>query len=162
MMDQHTGPHFESFDLMGFYPKVPLVELDISSFFFEGILVKEKEFKESLAGFDFRSFQGKAVAVVCHEDTIVPSWVFMMLSEKLLANAAFFDWKDKFALKVHLWIKNLQEVDFSVFRDKKVVVPGNPQIPEALYMEASKLLLPHVQSLMYGDISLPKVIYKRK
>lgn len=151
-----------SLDLMDFYPSIKVVELDVSTFFYNGLIVKEKEFKESLAKWDPSIFKQQAVALVCKADTIIPTWVYMMLSEKLHANAAYFDWKDKTSLTIDLWKLNIQEMDYSTYYQKKVVVNANPAIPPAIYLVASNCLAPIVQSLMLGDIGLPKVIFKRK
>ena len=161
-MNRSDKLNIELFDLMDFYPKLPITKLDISQFLTHGIMVKEKEFKQRVNDYDFSVFRGKAVSIYCLEDAIIPSWVYLVLSEKLLSNAAYFDWKDQSTVLVDLWIRNLENCDFKQFSGKKIVVPGNPQIPPSLYLNVSKLLSPHVQSLLYGDPSLPKVIFKRK
>ncbi|WP_268036101.1 DUF2480 family protein [Algoriphagus sp. PAP.12] len=151
-----------SIDLLDFFPSLKVIELDVSSLFYLGLIAKEKEFKEELAKLDPTSFKQQAVALICSADTIIPTWVYMMLSEKLHTNAAYFDWKEKFQIELDLWKQNLQQHDFECYRNQKVVVKANPNIPASIYIEAGRLLSPVVQSLMMGDIGLPKVIFKRK
>lgn len=151
-----------SIDLLDFFPSLKVIELDVSSLFYLGLIVKEKEFKKALAKLDPTSFKQQAVALVCSADTIIPTWVYMMLSEKLHTNAAYFDWKGKSDIELDLWKQNLQRFDFETYRNKKVVIKANPNIPPSIYIEAGRLLSPIVQSLMMGDIGLPKVIFKRK
>ena len=62
--------------------------LDIKDFLFEGILLKEKEFRTSLKEFDFSAYTNKTVALNCSADAIVPMWAFMLITSYLNNNCS--------------------------------------------------------------------------
>jgi hypothetical protein len=67
-------------------------------------------------------------------------------------------------MRKHLFIKNLSSIDAGEYADQRVVVKGcgEVQIDNYAYAEITKLLLPHVKSVMYGEPCSTVPIYKRK
>ena len=84
----------------------------------------------------------------------------MVLAEKFHDNAVYFDFKDITSVEEDLWKENLLKADVSSFTGHKVVVRARPDIPPALYMLATSRLKLLVKALMYGEIGMPKVIFK--
>lgn len=148
-------------DLIDFKPSVEIVEFDIKRLLFMEMIIKEKEFRASVSMIDLSFYTGKAVAFVCSTDAIIPPWVYMTLADKFQDVVTYFDFKNTSSVKLDLWKRNLIEADLSAFEDEMVVVKARTEIPPALYMAATKLLKPLVKTLMYGEIGMPKVIYKR-
>lgn len=68
-------------DLEDFYDHSERVLFDIKDFLWQGIVLKEKDFRESLKAHDWTCYQGKLVAIVCTEDAIVPTWAYMLLEK---------------------------------------------------------------------------------
>lgn len=147
-------------DLIDFKSSIEIAEFDIKDHLFMGVIVKEKQFRESVSRIDFTNFKGKAVAVFCSVDAIVPPWVYMLLAEKLHSNAGYFDFKYPSSLELDLWKANLMNADLSGYKDKKTVIRARPDMPAALYMIATNRLKPLVKALMYGEVGMPKVIFK--
>ncbi|MDM1294145.1 DUF2480 family protein [Sphingobacterium sp. N143] len=148
-------------DLIDFRTNLEITAFDITELFYQRMIVREKEFRLALAALDMAPFMGKAVAFTCSVDTIVPSWVYMVLAEKFHATVAYYDFKDATTLALELWEQNLKAADLSYYEDKKVVVRARPNIPESLYTLATARLIPIVKTLMYGEIGMPKVIFKK-
>ncbi|VTP91532.1 DUF2480 family protein [Sphingobacterium daejeonense] len=149
-------------DLIDYKTELEIIEFDIKTLLFMEMIVKEKEFRASLSDIDLSMYKEKAVAFVCSVDAIIPPWVYMVLADVFHGNAAYFDFKDAAGVALDLWKKNLTEADLSTYQDKKIVVRARPDIPPALYIMATALLKPLVKTLMYGEIGLPKVIYKKQ
>lgn len=149
-----------AFDLLDYRPEVEIVGFDIKQLLYMEMIIREKEFRTALAAIDFAVYTGKAVAIYCSVDTIIPSWVYMVLANKLYNCAVHFDYKDEAALELDLWRTRVEAVDLAPFKDKKVVVRARPQIPPTLYLLATDRLKPLVKTLMYGEIGMPKVIAK--
>lgn len=61
-----------AFDFLDYKPTTKIVELDIRDHLFMGMIVKEKEFKESIAAVDYSVYKNKAVGIICSTDAIVP------------------------------------------------------------------------------------------
>ncbi|WP_410881283.1 DUF2480 family protein [Myroides sp. DW712] len=149
-----------AFDLVDYRPAIEIVGFDIKQLLFMEMIIKEKEFRAALAAIDFTLYTNKAVAIYCSVDTIIPSWVYMVIASKLHNCAVHFDFKDKAALELDLWRSNVEAVDLTPYQNQKVVVRARPQIPPSLYLLATDRLKPLVKTLMYGEIGMPKVIAK--
>ncbi len=148
-------------DLIDFKTTLEIIEFDIKTLFYQEMIVKEKEFKAALVLLDLTPFSGKAIAFTCSVDAIVPPWIYMALAEKFQAEVAYYDFKSAVALELELWRQNLSVADLSKYQDQKVVVRARPNMPESIYMLATNRLIPIVKTLMYGEIGMPKVIFKR-
>ncbi|KFF74842.1 hypothetical protein HX13_12670 [Chryseobacterium sp. P1-3] len=149
-------------DLLDYKPTTEIVELDIRDFLFMGMIVKEKEFKESIARVDFSVYNGKAVGITCSTDAIIPPWVYMFLMEKLSPYTVYVDLNNAETILLDLWKRRLIYADLKHYKNQKVVVRAHSDHHPALYLTAAELLTPMVKSLMYGEIGLPKVIFKQK
>jgi len=148
-------------DLIDFKTNLAIESFDIKVLLYQEAIVKEKEFREALAAVDWSVFANKAVAISCSVDAIIPPWVYMALAEKLQSSAAYHDFKDAETLEIDLWTRKLRSLDLSHFQNQKVVIRARPNIPASVYMVATGRLAPIVQTLMYGEVGMPKVIFKR-
>ncbi|PUV24785.1 DUF2480 family protein [Sphingobacterium athyrii] len=148
-------------DLIDFKTTLEIIEFDIKALFYQEMIVKEKEFKAALAALELTPFIGKAVAFTCSVDAIIPPWVYMALAEKFHPDVVYYDFKSVETMELELWTQHLKLADLSLYRDQKVVIRARPNMPESLYILATSRLIPIVKTLMYGEIGMPKVIFKR-
>jgi hypothetical protein len=60
-------------------------------------------------------------------------------------------------------IKNISTIDSSEFIDKRVVIKGcgETPVPEAAYIEVTKLLRPVAKSIMYGEPCSTVPVFKK-
>ena len=147
-------------DLLDYKPSTEIVELDIKDHLFMGMIVKEKEFKKSIAALDFSVYNEKAVGIICSTDAIIPPWAYMLLMEKLSPYAVYVDLNNAETVLLDLWKRRLTYADLKHYKNQKVVVRARADHDPALYLLAAGLLKPMVKSLMYGEIGMPKVIFK--
>ncbi len=63
-----------------------------------------------------------------------------------------------------LFLKNIEKINVSVFKNKKVIINGcsDISINEELYLSISKKIQPYVNSLMFGEACSSVPIYKKK
>lgn len=149
-----------AFDLWDYKPIADIVEVDLKEHLFMGMIVKEKEFKESISAIDYSVFAGKAVALICSTDAIIPPWAFMLIMDKLYPHTMYTDLNNGKTVLLDLWKQKLIGADLRQYKDQKVVIKARSDTDPALYLLATQLLKPFVKSLMYGEIGLPKVIFK--
>ncbi|ASK28771.1 hypothetical protein CEY12_00985 [Chryseobacterium sp. T16E-39] len=150
-----------SFDIWDYKPSIEIVEIDLKEHLFMGMILKEKEFKESISAIDFSIYTGKAVAVICSTDAIIPPWAYMVLMNQLSGYCVYSDIKNSQGILEDLWKKELQSAELEQYKDLKVVVKARSETAPALYFLVTQLLKPFVKSLMYGEIGMPKVIFKK-
>jgi hypothetical protein len=67
-------------DLEEMYPSGPRMSLDISQWLFEGIVLREKEFRAHLEEFDWSVYKDSYVAIQCASDAIIPAWAYLLVS----------------------------------------------------------------------------------
>ena len=149
-------------DLADYAPTKSIAVLDIKEFLFEGIILKEKEFRASLKEFDFSIYQNKVVALNCSLDAIVPMWAFMLVTSCLnTANAIHFGTKEEVFQKI--FTDNIDAIDATKFEGNKVIIKGcgSIKISEEHYITISKKLLPYVDSLMFGEACSSVPVFKK-
>ncbi|WP_422354923.1 DUF2480 family protein [Roseivirga pacifica] len=149
-------------DLLDFAPKEQCLSFDIKNLLYQGLIIREKEFKILLNDTNWELFRNKPVAIGCSEDTIIPPWVYMMLSSKLNSVNSRAEFCSPEELNLQLWKENIQNADFNHLANEKVVVRAHTGIAPSIFMKMTEKLTPVVQTLMYGEAGLPKVIWKRK
>ena len=151
-------------DLADFYPQDEIVTFDVKDYLFMELILKEKEYRETLKNVDWSAFENKIVAITCSADAIIPLWAYMLAVTYLepYAKDIVFGNADE-VLKI-LILKKLEHLDAKEFADKRVVIKGcgDKVIPEAAFVEITKILKPVVKSIMYGEPCSTVPIYKRK
>jgi len=152
-----------SLDLEELYHPGERIVYDIKDNLFQGMILREKDFREFLKAHDWSQYQGKNVAIICSEDAIVPTWAYMLLAIQLepFANAVVFG--DLTVLEDKLFTTAIQKIDAEEYRGKRVVIKGCSKfpVPISAYVEITTLLKPVAQSLMFGEPCSTVPLYKK-
>lgn len=137
---------------------------DLKEFLFRGMILKEKEFREALKNQDWEKFRDKNVAITCSADAIIPAWAYMLATTYLQSIAKEIIVGDEKELNRFLFFKNLSRINVNEFAGKRIVIKGCGDIPvgDFVYAELTRLLLPVVQSIMYGEPCSTVPVYKKK
>lgn len=151
-------------DMEKFFPEETPFALDISVFLFRGLLLKEKDFRESLKAFDWTTISTKNVAVFCSTDAIIPQWAYMLIGVYLEASGLNGYYGNVSEVEKEILMENLRSVNAEDFKDEKVVIKGcgTRPLPDAAYLEISKKLLPVVKTLMFGEPCSTVPVFKRR
>jgi hypothetical protein len=153
-----------TFRLEDYYVKGERVLLDIKDQLFQGLILREKDFRAFVKAHDWTQYQDKYVAVTCSADAIVQTWAYMLLAVRLEPYAAHITFGSLEDLERELFMQKLDEIDFSQFEGRPVVVKGcsDIKIPTAVYMEATRRLKPYAKKLSYGEPCSTVPLYKRQ
>src|ERR1035437_10344472 len=151
-------------NLEDFYPKGERVLIDVKENLFQGLILKEKYFREFVKNEDWTKYKDKFVAITCSADAIVPTWAYMLLSTSLQPFAKNIVFGDLKTLETVLFIQALSKINLEDFRDKKTVIKGcgNLPVPESAYVEVTRILTPVAKSIMYGEPCSTVPVMKRK
>lgn len=140
-------------DLQKFHDDTPIEELDIKQFLFQGLLLKEKDFREQLKEFDWSQFEGKNLCVHCSTDAIIAPWAWMLLTSYAspFVNEVFLGKKDAFLHQ--LYQHKLEDYDWDQYQDKFVLLKGcgKVHVPDSIYMMATNKLMGTAKKIMYGE-----------
>ena len=152
-----------TFNLEEYYHPGERVLLDIKDQLYQGMILREKDFRTFVKEHDWSQYQDKSVAVYCSVDAIIPTWTYMLLTTKLepFAHTVVFGNLDD--LEVALFREALAKVDPQDFKDAKLVIKGcsNVSVPTSAYVEITRLLRPVASSIMYGEPCSTVPLYKR-
>jgi len=151
-------------DLEVYYPKQVIQPFDLKEYLFMGLILREKEFRQTLSELDWETYRDQCVAVYCSVDAIIPMWAYMLVATGLsfVGSRVFYGREED--VRRELFLQNLNELDAESFRDKRVVVKGCGDLPvgEFAYVRITTILAPVVRSLMYGEPCSTVPVYKRK
>ena len=151
-------------DLGDYAPKEKIVEVDIKEFLFEGIILREKKFRELLKHNDWSKYTKKTIALFCSTNSIIPMWAYMLVASYLEKNKLPFFYGDKEAVFNMLFLKNIEKIDSTKFKGEKIIVKGcgNLKIHEQIYVAITKKLQPIVKTLMFGEACSAVPVFKKK
>ncbi len=154
-----------SLDLEDYLHGGEQVIFDIKDVLYEGMILREKDFRTFIKENDWSVYQDKNVGLICTADAIVPTWAYMLLvtSLKGFTNTVTFGAGNDIekAMINQAIEKCLENNDLE---DKKVVIKGCGNIKniEYAYTRITEKLFPKVSSLMYGEPCSTVPIFKRK
>lgn len=151
------------FDLEEFHIPGERVLLDIRDQLYEGLILKEKPFRDFIRAHDWTAYSDKFVAVTCSADAIVPTWAYMLLTTVLQPHARLIVFGGLEELETKIFYDALARVDWRQFTDAKVVIKGCSKVavPTTAYVEATRLMRPFAASIMFGEPCSTVPVYKK-
>lgn len=153
-----------SFDLADLFPVGERVLYDIKDNLFQGLMLREKDFREFIKQHNWEQYQDKHVAITCSVDAIVPTWAYMLLSNKMAPFARTIVFGGLEVLETMLFAQVLANVDLEKFRDQRVVIKGcgDIPVPVSAYVDITVKLSSVAKSIMYGEPCSTVPVFKRK
>lgn len=153
-----------TFDLEQYYQLGDRILVDIKDQLYEGLILREKEFREFIKSHDWSIYQDKFVAITCSADAIIPTWAYMLVAISLRPFARTIEFGTLGQLEEKLFQQTLSEVNWEQYRDAKVVMKGcsKVNVPTSAYVWAVAKLQPLASSLMFGEACSTVPLYKRK
>lgn len=152
-----------SLNLEDYLDKSPRVVYDLKQNLFQGLILKEKDFRDFLKTHDWTQYEDKNIVLTCSADAIIPTWAYMLLTSKMEPYANLVVFGEIVDLEKALVNQVLDKEDFSKFKDAKVVIKGcaDLKVPEYMFVETTRRLRPFASSIMYGEPCSTVPIYKR-
>lgn len=152
-----------SINMEEFYPREARVLFDLKPFLFQELILREKEFRQSLKELDWSVYSNKWVAVTCTADAIVPTWAYMLVCTYLEGGAKGYVVGTLENLEQQIAEITLSKIDPVEFKDRPVVVKGCSKFPIPLfaYGRLISLLQSQARSLMFGEPCSTVPLYKK-
>ncbi len=153
-----------TFDLEEYYPEGKRMVLDIKDWLFEGIILREKEFRAHLEETDWSLYQDAYVALTCTTDAIVPGWAYMLVTSRLTPYAKKVVVGSLEDLETALYQSMLENLDVSQFEGKPVIIKGcsNKPVPPNAYIMATTKIQQVAKSVMYGEACSSVPLFRKK
>lgn len=151
-----------TFDLEDFYPDGKRVLFDIKDWLYEGLVLREKNFRELVKKYNWSQHQNEYIALTCSTDAIIPAWAYMLL----VVNLEPYVEKAIIGTLEDLETSNYQDIinliDVEPFRNKPIIIKGcsSKPVPVNAYTMLIKKLKPIAKSLMYGEACSSVPLFK--
>jgi len=153
-----------TFDLEAYYPEGDRMAIDIKEWLYEGIILREKDFRVAVTAHDWTIYRDAYVALYCSADAIVPAWAYMLITTSLQPYARKIVLGDLQALETVLYQRILSDLDLNAFKDKAVIIKGcsHKPVPPDAYVQAVFNLQGVAKSIFYGEACSSVPLFKRK
>lgn len=151
-------------DLEDFYPKEPRMLFDLKDYLYEGLVLREKEFRENLSKLDWKMYENAYVAVTCTSDAIVPSWSYLLIANYLTGVAKLISFGTIEDLERDIFTEIIDKMDVDNYNDKKIIIKGcsRKPVPQNAYLQLIQKLKPIASFLMFGEACSTVPIFKKK
>ncbi|RYM32381.1 DUF2480 family protein [Brumimicrobium glaciale] len=151
-------------DLASFKPKETIETIDLKENLWQGLALKEKDFREFVKENDWNQYEGKMIGVFCSADAIIPTWAFMLVISKLQEHGVTAFVGDKSEVEKQLILQNISKLDLEEYTDGRLIIKGCSDVahPAFAMSELVKHLQPVSKSIMYGEPCSTVPVYKRK
>lgn len=154
----------EVFDLEDYYPLGIRTQIDIAQWLYEGLLLREKDFREALKNHDWSQYQDHFIVINCSTDAIIPAWANMLVTIHVTPFAKKVILGNSKDLDISIYQEILQNLDYSKYKDKPIIIKGcsKKPVPESAYLLVTQYLQPIAKSIMYGEACSAVPLYKKK
>lgn len=151
-------------DLEDYYPEGKRVLFDIKDWLFEGLVLREKDFRERVKQFNWSQYQDTYVALTCSTEAIIPAWAFILISIHLEPFAKKTVIGTLEQLETSIFQSVINALDVSKFKEKPVIIKGcsKKPVPQNAYIMLADKLKPVTKSIMYGEACSSVPLYKKK
>jgi len=145
------------------FPQGDRVSIDLAEQLWQGLALREKDFRAWIQSHDWSQYQGKHVAVFCSVDAIVPAWAYMLVASALSDHAATVVHGSRVDLEQVLFRNMIDSLDMNEYLDKRCIVKGcsHLPVPQSAYAHLVVKLRPVARSIMFGEPCSTVPVFKR-
>lgn len=153
-----------SLDLADFKANGNLQGIDLADCLWQGLVLKEKDFRAWIKEHNWKQYQGKSIFIFCSADAIIPTWAYMLVGSQLVGVADNFLAGTKQELEKEIVTQNIRKLPLADFQDERIIIKGCSDIsnPDHAMTELIRHLQPVARSIMYGEPCSTVPLYKRK
>ncbi len=153
----------QTIKLEDYFPAQEICEFDLKEFLFQGLILKELDFRKALKDLDWSQFDHKYITVFCSTDAIIPTWAYMLVATFANGHAldVYFGNKEEFLRTYYRQI--ISKLNPEDYRDALLVIKGcsDKPVPASAYLDITHHLKPVAASIMFGEPCSTVPVYKR-
>ncbi len=153
----------ETLDLAAFAPAEAAVAFDLAPHLYKGLILREREFRQSLKEHDWDLYRDRDVAVICTADALIPTWAYMLVAARLAGIAASVTAGTVEEVERARFRAALDGADWRRYEGVPVVVKGcgNDVVPVDAFLQATQKLQGVAAKVMYGEPCSSVPIWRR-
>lgn len=151
-------------DLEDFYPDGERIILDISDWLYEGLILRENDFRESILNHNWSQYKDKYIALTCKSDAIIPSWAYLLITTHLSVFAKKIVVGNLELLETSIFQDIVNNLDISEYSDKPIIIKGCSEkfIPETTSVQLIEKLLPVAKTIMFGEACSTVPLFRKR
>lgn len=151
-------------DLEDFYPEGKRIIFDISEWLFEGLILREKDFREKAEQYDWNLFKDCYVALTCSTDAIIPSWAYLLIATKMSPYTKKVVVGNLELLETVIFQEIISNINTKDYINKPVIIKGcaNKPIPPSASVQLIEKLIPFAKTIMFGEACSSVPLFKAK
>lgn len=150
-------------NLEDYYPPGERVLIDIKDQLFQGLILREKDFRAFIKEHNWSKYKDKYVAITCSADAIIPIWAYMLLTTAVEPFVKKVVFGDLITLETILFNEALAKINIHEFKEQRIIIKGCSKypVPVSAYVELTRLLQPVAKSIMFGEACSTVPLYKK-
>ena len=127
--------------------------LDITPWLFQGLLIKEHDFRKHIENHSWEQYHDSLLIIKVNQQALINSWAYMLLMEAATPFCLGVHFSDKETVITSLYQKEMDQYDWAVYQDKYVLIKGcsDHSIPASVFAYATQKLLGTAKKIMYGE-----------
>ncbi len=137
--------------------------IDIFNQLFQGLILREKDFRAWVKEHDWSLYTNHNVALFCSSDAVIPTWAYMLLSSALEPYTKEVYFTKPEGLPDLIAERALAALDAEEYLDKRVVIKGcgNRAISNHAYVLITNKLVRTAKTVMFGEPCSTVPVYKQ-
>lgn len=151
-----------TFDLEELYPPGERILLDIKDWLYEGLVLREKEFRTHVSNHEWEQYSNCFVAIICSADAIVPGWAYMLIASNLQPFVHKSIQGNLEQLESAIYQDLINDLDVSDYANKPVIIKGcsKKPVPQNAYLMAVSKIQAVAKSIFYGEACSSVPLFK--
>ena len=164
IINKVTNSVLKTIDLEELYPSGERIVFDITDWLFEGLILKEKDFRAHVKNHNWQQYKDCYVSIICSSDAIIPSWAYLLVSTFLNPHAKKVVVGNLELLETVIFQEVINNLDVSEYENAPVIIKGcaNKPIPQSAYTLLISRLQTVARSIMFGEACSTVPLFKRK
>ena len=151
-------------NLEDYYPEGERILFDVKNWLFEGLVLREKDFRDQVKNHDWSQYQDKYIALTCSTDAIIPAWAYMLIASHLEPYVKKTVIGNLEILETLIYQEIVRDLDVMEFEGRPLIIKGcsKKPVPENAYIMLIDKLKPVAKSIMYGEACSSVPLYKNR
>ena len=151
-------------DLEDLIPERSESVIDIHDQLFQGLILREKDFRAWVKEHNWSEYKDHNVAVYCSSDAVIPTWAYMLVASALQPYTEHVYFAHPEALPALVAERALSTIDQDTYTDKRVVIKGcgDRAISNHAYILLTNKLVSTAKTVMYGEPCSTVPVFKQR
>ena len=151
-------------DLEDLVPERIESHIDIFNQLFQGLILREKDFRAWVKENDWSLYTDHNVALFCSSDAVIPTWAYMLVSSALEPYTKQVYFTNPENLSTLVAERALTAINEEDYLDKRVVIKGcgKRAISNHAYVLLTNKLVRTAKTVMFGEPCSTVPVYKQR